>query len=598
MDYEQIPPLFSTATAPTSIIGAPSSGIGMAPRVSAETPKDVALSELQGLPTSQKIGLALQSFGAGVAGRPDPIASLIDENRRDRLLKANELRANIGLLHEAVKNASSLEGDARKSYLDQMAPQLEELRPGMGEALKKFKDQPDAIAKYEHVLPFMDTNMQNMARANPAGFVKWMGTEAGWKAYQDGYDKLQLRVARAKGQHALLNQDLIPPEIADKIKKQGYATASDFKAIQAAMPEDSPAKITDRQWEAISNKSDQFHQDLGILSPKAEEEIRKKKIEQGPQSAVGKIQSDLDAGLITPAEAAAAKTHAVTFAKQVAPVVINRAGIVPPEHADLHGQDYIATLPAGIANTVKKIASYDVPLTTLSTRTGEREAMLERVSQFDPTFSVPKYSVRMGVMQDFTKGKTADNLTALDQALNHMGTLDSLAMALKNNDIQAVNKIKNAIRVQLGDSSVTNYQTAQSAVGTELMRVFRQVNASESETKDWISKFPVNGSPEQIHNALMTGAKLLGGRVNALNRRWNNGMDVETGYPKMMSAEAQSVLDRLGGNREGATVKSQERQRRATDTAPQTNAKGWQLMTDAKGNKAYVGPNNEIEEVK
>jgi hypothetical protein len=29
-----------------------------------------------------------------------------------------------------------------------------------------------------------------------------------------------------------------------------------------------------------------------------------------------------------------------------------------------------------------------------------------------------------------------------------------------------------------------------------------------------------------------------------------------------------------------------------------TNAKGWKLMKDAKGNKAYVGPNNEIEEVK
>lgn len=30
---------------------------------------------------------------------------------------------------------------------------------------------------------------------------------------------------------------------------------------------------------------------------------------------------------------------------------------------------------------------------------------------------------------------------------------------------------------------------------------------------------------------------------------------------------------------------------------PPVNAKGWKLMTDAAGNKAYVGPNNEIEEV-
>lgn len=38
--------------------------------------------------------------------------------------------------------------------------------------------------------------------------------------------------------------------------------------------------------------------------------------------------------------------------------------------------------------------------------------------------------------------------------------------------------------------------------------------------------------------------------------------------------------------------------RRSTDNPAPTNAKGWRLMTDARGNKAYVGPNNEIEEVR
>lgn len=33
-------------------------------------------------------------------------------------------------------------------------------------------------------------------------------------------------------------------------------------------------------------------------------------------------------------------------------------------------------------------------------------------------------------------------------------------------------------------------------------------------------------------------------------------------------------------------------------STPPTNAKGWKLHVDAKGNKAYVGPNNEIEEVR
>jgi hypothetical protein len=38
--------------------------------------------------------------------------------------------------------------------------------------------------------------------------------------------------------------------------------------------------------------------------------------------------------------------------------------------------------------------------------------------------------------------------------------------------------------------------------------------------------------------------------------------------------------------------------RRATDNPPATNSKGWRLMVDKNGNKAYVGPKGEIEEVK
>jgi len=221
---------------------------------------------------------------------------------------------------------------------------------------------------------------------------------------------------------------------------------------------------------------------------------------------------------------------------------------IPTEHADLHGADYLTTLPTGLQNTVKKFANYEAPLNTLSTRTGEREAMLERIAQYDPTFDVKKYPARQKVVNDFTSGVTANNITALDQALNHMGTLSQLADALKNNDVRVVNLVVNNVRNQLGDPRITNYQTAQTAVGTELMRVFRQVNASEQETKDWMSKFPLTGSPAQMQGSLGIGAKLLAGRVNALNNRWNNGMDVTTGYPKIMSPEAKAVLDKMIGN--------------------------------------------------
>jgi hypothetical protein len=236
---------------------------------------------------------------------------------------------------------------------------------------------------------------------------------------------------------------------------------------------------------------------------------------------------------------------------------------INPAHANLRGEQYLATLPQGMSNIVGKLISYDIPITALNTRTGERRVALEHAIQTDPNFSVPKYGIRYGVMQDFTKGKTADNITALDQALNHMGTLSELAKALNNNDLRLVNAVVNKAKEQLGDPTITNYQTAQSAVGTELMRVFRQVNASEQETKDWISKFPLNGSPAQIQGSLVQGAKLLDGRINALNNRWNNGMDTTGGYPKVLSPEAVRTLESFGVRRSGAQTQPQ---RRASDT--------------------------------
>jgi len=53
-----------------------------------------------------------------------------------------------------------------------------------------------------------------------------------------------------------------------------------------------------------------------------------------------------------------------------------------------------------------------------------------------------------------------------------------------------------------------------------------------------------------------------------------------------------------GGLGVAPTAPSAQPARRASDNPPPTNAKGWKLMTDANGNKAYVGPNKEIEEVR
>jgi hypothetical protein len=59
-----------------------------------------------------------------------------------------------------------------------------------------------------------------------------------------------------------------------------------------------------------------------------------------------------------------------------------------------------------------------------------------------------------------------------------------------------------------------------------------------------------------------------------------------------------SVAELIRRNIGMAKAAKNKEKKTELESLPETNAKGWGLMTDAQGNKAYVGPNGEIEEVK
>lgn len=235
--------------------------------------------------------------------------------------------------------------------------------------------------------------------------------------------------------------------------------------------------------------------------------------------------------------------------QQTRPAITGAAlSVIPPEHSTLHGKDYLATLPPGIQNTVKSIVEGKVPLTSFSIRNNQRDAMIQRATQYDPTFEAGKAPARMAVQKDFTSGVAARNVTAINTAIRHMGTLDELGQALDSKDVQVANRVINTIRTQFGDPRVNNFDTAKGAVGNELMRVFRQVNASDQETKDWEAKFSSAQSPAQMRGAIKTGVALLQGRIEALDEQWKRGMDTDKGYPQLLTPITKDILGRLGGN--------------------------------------------------
>lgn len=220
--------------------------------------------------------------------------------------------------------------------------------------------------------------------------------------------------------------------------------------------------------------------------------------------------------------------------------------VVPEEHSTLHGAEYLQTLPQGTQNSVKGLADGTIPLTSFSIRNNERGKMIERAKQYDPTFDAGIAPARVATRKDFTSGMAARNVTAINTAIAHMGSMNELADALENKQVPAANAVLNFIKTQTGNPSVNNFDTAKQAVATELMRVFRQVNASENEMKDWEKRFLTSGSPEQIKGALKVGATLLKGRIDAMNDQWDRGMNTTGGYPQLLAPRSKAAMASIG----------------------------------------------------
>jgi len=64
------------------------------------------------------------------------------------------------------------------------------------------------------------------------------------------------------------------------------------------------------------------------------------------------------------------------------------------------------------------------------------------------------------------------------------------------------------------------------------------------------------------------------------------------------AAKATGDLDTVADIEEALAFTLDDKPEQPKQALPQINEQGWQLMTDGQGNQAYVGPNNEVQEVK
>lgn len=191
----------------------------------------------------------------------------------------------------------------------------------------------------------------------------------------------------------------------------------------------------------------------------------------------------------------------------------------------LTGDAYLASVPAHERAKIKAIAEGRVAAPRPGTRFGE--VILSKVAQYDPTFDAANSQSRLKTRVDFTSGKSAQAVNALNTAMGHLLHLDTQAKGLGNFSTLPglLNPVYNTVRQAGGDTKLPAFQQTKQAASSEMRKVFAgSAGGSLTELKEWQESLDSSQSYEQLHAAIKNGVELMGSRLNALQDQYQTGM--------------------------------------------------------------------------
>lgn len=176
------------------------------------------------------------------------------------------------------------------------------------------------------------------------------------------------------------------------------------------------------------------------------------------------------------------------------------------------------------------------------------QTMISLVSQYDPSFDAVNYNGRAKARNDFTSGKSAQNITSFNTAIGHLDSLDKSVDELENSRFPWWNSMANSAKGQYDtkfQSAMKKFQAAKTAVTDELTRAFRGTGGNVHDIVQWEKAISDSDSPEALHSAIRTAIELLHSRIEAVGDQYNRGMGTTKDPLTLLSPKAQEAVRRL-----------------------------------------------------
>lgn len=218
----------------------------------------------------------------------------------------------------------------------------------------------------------------------------------------------------------------------------------------------------------------------------------------------------------------------------------------------LSGDHLLSALDKPVAEQVKALAEGRIAFPGgFALKSPYWQRMVQLVSQYDPNFDAVNYNARAKTRNDFTSGKSAQNITSFNTAIGHLDTLDKAIEGLNNlNTMPALNgPINWAASAVSGDFQARQkqFETAKTAVTDELTRAFRGTGGNVHDIVQWESQLSSANSPQALHAAVRQAVELLRSRIEAIGDQYNKGMSATSDPIRLLSKKAQETLRRIEG---------------------------------------------------
>lgn len=220
--------------------------------------------------------------------------------------------------------------------------------------------------------------------------------------------------------------------------------------------------------------------------------------------------------------------------------------------SDVHGTDYLKTLPPNIATQVEALADGRMQFPSGYALTKPFwQKMVSLVAQYDPTFNQSDYNARAKTRSAFTSGQEGRNVASYNTAIGHLEQMDHAVDELSNTPFSWVNAPAQWIGQNVGDAhtqaAIANFNTVKGAVTSELVKSLRGSGGAEADIQYWQKRFDQADSPVALHTAVREAANLLGSRIEALTDQYNTGMGTSNQTVPGLSAHSSAALARLQG---------------------------------------------------